>query len=75
MNPFDWDGFYYDLNTIRMKRKADWKTVATQAQVVASSLTRLQQGKSLSVENLARLLRWAGLSFETYTYMIEVAFL
>lgn len=71
---FDWDGFYYDLNTIRLKRHMSWRDVAQQSHVVASSLTRLQQGKSLTVENLARLLIWSGLSFDTYIYMFQVAF-
>lgn len=71
---FDWDGFFYDLNTKRLERHASWKDVALQSHVSASSLTRLEQGKSLTVENLARLLIWAGLSFDTYIYMFEVAF-
>lgn len=71
---FDWDGFFYDLNTIRLKRRASWKDVAQQARVTASSLTRLEQGKKLTVENLARLLVWSGLSFDTYIYMFHVAF-
>ena len=71
---FDWDGFFYDLNTIRLKRRASWKDVAEQSRVTASSLTRLEQGKTLTVENLARLLLWSGLSFDAYIYMLQVSF-
>jgi len=71
---FDWDGFFYDLNTIRLKRRTSWKDVAQQARVTASSLTRLEQGKTLTVENLTRLLLWAGLSFDTYIYMFHISF-
>lgn len=71
---FDWDGFCYDLNTVRLKRRVDWRTVAEQSRVSASSLTRLMQGKDLTVENLTRLLVWAGLSFDTYAYMFQVDF-
>ena len=71
---FDWDGFCYDLNSVRLKRRMSWKDVALQSRVNASSLTRLQQGKDLSVENLTRLLVWAGLSFDTYAYMVHVHF-
>ena len=71
---FDWDGFCYDLNTTRLKRRLSWRDVATQSHVAASSLTRLMQGKDLTVENLARLLIWSGLSFNAYIHMFHVDF-
>ena len=71
---FDWDGFCYDLNTARLNRCLTWKEVAQQSRVPASSLTRLMQGKDLSVDNLTRLLVWAGLSFDTYAYTFHVLF-
>lgn len=69
---FDWDGFCYDLNTVRLKRQVSWKDVAEQSRVSASSLTRLMQGKDVTVENLTRLLIWSGLRFDEYAYMFRV---
>ena len=49
-----------------------WKTVAEQAEVSASTLTRIAQGKRPDVDTLAALCRWSGLSADDFIGYGEV---
>ena len=63
---FDHEGFYEALDATRQARKLSWKQVAGEAQVSASTLTRLGQGKRPDVDSLGALCRWAGLDADDY---------
>ena len=43
-----------------------WKQVAAEAQVSASTLTRMAQGRRPDVDSLAALVTWAGLSADNF---------
>ena len=63
---FDADGFYAALDAERRSRRYTWKQVAQEAQVSASTLTRMAQGRRPDVDSLAALVTWAGLSADTF---------
>lgn len=58
---FDSAAFFQALDAIRMSRGLQWRQVAQEAKVSASTLTRMAQGKRPDVDGLAALSRWAGL--------------
>lgn len=58
---FDLEGFYAALDAQRRARGLNWKTVASEAGVSASTLTRMAQGRRPDVDGLAALSAWAGL--------------
>lgn len=64
--PFDAAGFYAALDAVREGRKLNWKQVAAQSKVSASTLTRLAQGRRPDVDSLAKLLTWSGLKAEQF---------
>jgi transcriptional regulator with XRE-family HTH domain len=59
---FDGAGFYRALDAVRASRKLNWKQIAEQSGISASTLTRLAQGRRPDVDSLAALVAWAGLS-------------
>ncbi len=63
---FDAEAFYAALNQTRETRKLNWKQVADQAGVSASTLTRMSQGKRPDVDGLAALTAWSGLLVDDY---------
>ena len=63
---FDNEGFYTALNRTRQARNLNWKEVAAQSGVSASTLTRMAQGKRPDVDGLAALASWAKLSTDDY---------
>ena len=63
---FDGEGFYRALDGSRQARKLNWKQVAEQSGVSASSLTRMAQGKRPDVDGLAALTAWSGLNVNDY---------
>ena len=63
---FDNEAFYSALNATRLSRQVTWKDVACEADVSASTLTRIGQGKRPDVDGLAALLDWSGLKAETF---------
>jgi transcriptional regulator with XRE-family HTH domain len=63
---FDVEAFYAALDSQRMALKMTWKDVAAEAEVSASTLTRMAQGKRPDVDGLAALLRWSGLTAERF---------
>jgi transcriptional regulator with XRE-family HTH domain len=63
---FDSDGFYFALDAVRQARELNWKQVAAQSGVSASTLTRMAQGKRPDVDGLAALGAWSGLKTDDY---------
>lgn len=63
---FDADAFYAALNGVRHSRKRNWKQVAAESGVSASTLTRMAQGKRPDVDGLAALAAWSGLEVDDY---------
>ena len=63
---FDAQAFYAALDAERISRRCTWKQVAQEAQVSASTLTRMAQGRRPDVDSLAALVTWAGLSADTF---------
>ncbi len=63
---FDADGFFAALDAERQSRANTWKQVAEEAQVSASTLTRMAQGRRPDVDSLAALVLWSGLSADAY---------
>lgn len=63
---FDAEGFYTSLDAVRQARRLNWKQVAEQSGVSASTLTRLAQQRRPDVDSLAALLSWSGLSGDDF---------
>ena len=63
---FDNQGFYTALDRTRQAKNLNWKQVAAQSGVSASTLTRMAQGKRPDVDGLAALASWAKLSTDDY---------
>jgi len=63
---FDSDAFYAALDAVRRARDLNWKEVAAQSGVSASTLTRMAQGKRPDVDGLAALCAWSGLDADDY---------
>lgn len=70
---FDAEGFYASLDSQRQSRRLNWKQVAQQAGIGASTLTRIAQGKRPDVDSLAALLAWSGLKAEQFVVSDERA--
>jgi transcriptional regulator with XRE-family HTH domain len=58
---FDAQGFYQAIDAERMSRNLNWKQVAEQSGMSASTLTRLAQGKKPDVDSMSALIGWSGL--------------
>ncbi len=58
---FDGEGFYQAVDAERLSRDLNWKQVAGQSGVSASTLTRIAQGKKPDVDSLSALISWSGL--------------
>jgi transcriptional regulator with XRE-family HTH domain len=56
--------FYRALDLERASRGMSWREVAARSGVSASTLTRLGQGRDVSLESLVLLARWAGVSLD-----------
>ena len=63
---FDAEAFYAALDAERRSRRYTWKQVAEEAQVSASTLTRMAQGRRPDVDSLAALVTWAGLNADNF---------
>ncbi|ADJ43941.1 XRE family transcriptional regulator [Amycolatopsis mediterranei S699] len=63
---FDAEAFYAALDSVRQARKLNWKQVAGESGVSASTLTRMAQGKRPDVDGLAALVAWSGLDADDY---------
>ena len=63
---FDSNGFYEALDATRRSRNLNWKEVAAQSGVSASTLTRMAQGRRPDVDGLAALVSWSGLKSDDF---------
>lgn len=63
---FDIEAFYATLDTQREQKEMNWKDVAAETGVAASTLTRMAQGKSPDAKGLAALLAWSGFAVEDF---------
>jgi len=63
---FDAGAFYESLDAARQARRLNWKQVAAESGVSASTLTRMAQGKRPDVDGLAALAAWSGLNADDY---------
>lgn len=63
---FDTESFYAALDSTRRARNLTWKSVAAQAGVAASTLTRMGQGKRPDIDGLAALAIWSGLDVREF---------
>jgi len=63
---FDSDAFHAALDAVRRARDLNWKEVAAQSGMSASTLTRMAQGKRPDVDGLAALVAWSGLNADDY---------
>ncbi len=63
---FDNEAFFATLDAERVSRKMNWKAVAAEAGVSASTLTRIGQGRRPDVDSFAALATWAGLNPESF---------
>lgn len=70
---FDAEAFYASLDSQRQSRRLNWKQVAQQAGISASTLTRIAQGKRPDVDSLAALLAWSGLKADQFVVSDERA--
>jgi transcriptional regulator with XRE-family HTH domain len=66
---FDAEAFHAALDSQRLAMGMNWKEVAAEADVSASTLTRMSQGKRPDVDGLAALLKWSGLRAEMFIPM------
>ena len=63
---FDVLGFYAALDSQRRARRLNWKAIAAETKVSASTLSRMSQGKRPGVDALASLLAWSGLDITDF---------
>lgn len=63
---FDGDSFYAALDAQRQARGINWKKVAKESGVSASTLTRMSQGRRPDVDSMAALMKWSGLAPESF---------
>ena len=59
---FNGDAFYRALESIVAARSKNWKKVAAETGVSASTLARMAKGRRPDVASLATLSAWAGLN-------------
>jgi transcriptional regulator with XRE-family HTH domain len=59
---FDGDAFYRALENTVTSRSKNWKQVAAETGVSASTLTRMAQGRRPDAASMAALSAWAGLN-------------
>jgi transcriptional regulator with XRE-family HTH domain len=59
---FNGDAFYRALETTVTARSKNWKQVAAETGVSASTLARMSQGRRPDAASLAALSAWAGLN-------------
>lgn len=58
---FDVERLYVTLDARRRKARLQWRDIATETGVSASTFTRMGlHGQNPSVENLTRMLAWLG---------------
>ena len=68
---FDAVGFYKALDAQRAAKSMNWKQVAAESRVAASTLTRMAQGRRPDVDGLAALCAWSGLKADDFVRELE----
>lgn len=63
---FDNEAFFAALNAERLSRILNWKEVAEESRVQASTITRMGQGKKPDINSLAALLAWSNLKADLF---------
>lgn len=63
---FDGDAFYRSLEMTVSARGKNWKQVASETGISASTLTRMAQGRKPDAASLAALSAWAGINPSDY---------
>ena len=63
---FDAVAFYSAIDAQRAAKRLNWKQVAAEAGISASTLTRMSQGKRPDVDSLAALATWSGLNVDDF---------
>lgn len=63
---FDAQAFYQAMDAERVSRHLNWKQVAEQSGVSASTLTRLAQGRRPDVDSMSALISWSGLDSRVF---------
>jgi transcriptional regulator with XRE-family HTH domain len=63
---FDGEAFFSALDAARSARGLTWKKVAEQAEVPASTLTRMSQGRKPDVDSLSALCVWSGIKADNF---------
>ncbi len=58
---FDTQRFYAAIDAQRIAKGLNWKEVSEEADVSASTLSRMGKGRGPDVDGLALLLAWSGL--------------
>lgn len=59
---FDFAAFYLALDATRQSRQLNWKQVAEETSVSASTLARMAQSRRPDADGLASLAAWSGLN-------------
>ncbi len=70
---FDGVAFYQVIDAARTSREMNWKDLAEESSVNASTLTRMSQGRKPDAESLAKLSRWAGVNPADYVKNVAQA--
>lgn len=63
---FNNDAFVLALDAVRASKGMNWKQVAAEVHVSASTLSRLLMGKTCDVHSLAKLVHWCGVDFKRF---------
>jgi transcriptional regulator with XRE-family HTH domain len=63
---FDVEAFYAALDSQRQSKRMNWKQVAKESGVSASTLTRIAQGRRPDVDSMAALSAWSGLKVDSF---------
>lgn len=63
---FDIAGFRHALDRCRVVRRVQWKTVAKETGVSASTLSRMANGRKPDAASMAALCAWAGIDHRKY---------
>lgn len=66
-------GLGHALESLRSKRGISWRTVAREAGVPPSTITRMRQGQSPSLNAFAALVGWAGYEGRAFSRRVVCA--
>ena len=61
----NWEKLSEDVRIERAKRRVDQKTAASEMDIAASSLCRLEAGKTVAADSFMAVCKWLGRQAET----------